>query len=101
MFSFSFLFHLAKCACIVDCGNVVLLTERRGLFSDMVQEQWDPLSQKQCSRLGFLLSSLVDECPTLVPSSRSVKRLLEAIRQRVQESIDEDLFVPIYSKQFV
>uniref|UniRef100_F1KUT3 GC-rich sequence DNA-binding factor 1 n=1 Tax=Ascaris suum TaxID=6253 RepID=F1KUT3_ASCSU len=70
-------------------------------IADMVQEQWDPLSQKQCSRLGFLLSSLVDECPTLVPSSRSVKRLLEAIRQRVQESIDEDLFVPIYSKQAV
>ncbi|KHN84480.1 PAX3- and PAX7-binding protein 1 [Toxocara canis] len=70
-------------------------------IADIVQEQWDPLSQKQCSRLGFLLDSLVDECPNLVPSSRSVKRLLETIRHRVQEAIDEDLFVPIYSKQAV
>uniref|UniRef100_A0A915PNM6 t-SNARE coiled-coil homology domain-containing protein n=1 Tax=Setaria digitata TaxID=48799 RepID=A0A915PNM6_9BILA len=68
---------------------------------DLVRERWDPLSQHQCRNLGILLNQLIDECPTLVPSSRSVQKLLQTICLRAQDAIDEDLFVPIYSKQAV
>ncbi|MCP9261102.1 hypothetical protein DINM_004190 [Dirofilaria immitis] len=71
------------------------------LFLDLIRERWDPLSQHQCRNLGFLLSQLIDECPTLVPTSRSVQKLLQTICLRAQDAIDEDLFVPIYSKQAV
>uniref|UniRef100_A0A0R3RWE4 t-SNARE coiled-coil homology domain-containing protein n=1 Tax=Elaeophora elaphi TaxID=1147741 RepID=A0A0R3RWE4_9BILA len=70
-------------------------------ITDLIRERWDPLSQHQCRNLGFLLSQLIDECPTLVPSSRPVQKLLQTICLRAQDAIDEDLFVPIYSKQAV
>ncbi|KAM3721618.1 PAX3- and PAX7-binding protein [Dirofilaria immitis] len=70
-------------------------------ITDLIRERWDPLSQHQCRNLGFLLSQLIDECPTLVPTSRSVQKLLQTICLRAQDAIDEDLFVPIYSKQAV
>ncbi|VDN01620.1 unnamed protein product [Thelazia callipaeda] len=67
----------------------------------LVRERWDPLSQKQCKNLSFLLNQLIDECPTLVPTSRSVQKLLHTICLRAQEAIDDDLFVPIYSRQSI
>uniref|UniRef100_A0AAF5Q259 GCF C-terminal domain-containing protein n=1 Tax=Wuchereria bancrofti TaxID=6293 RepID=A0AAF5Q259_WUCBA len=70
-------------------------------ITDLIRERWDPLSQQQCRNLGFLLDQLIDECPTLVPSSRPVQKLLQTICLRAQDAIDEDLFVPIYSKQAV
>ncbi|KAK6105407.1 GC-rich sequence DNA-binding factor-like family protein [Brugia pahangi] len=70
-------------------------------ITDLIRERWDPLSQHQCRNLGFLLNQLIDECPTLVPSSRPVQKLLQTICLRAQDAIDEDLFVPIYSKQAV
>ncbi|VDK71787.1 unnamed protein product [Litomosoides sigmodontis] len=82
---------------------VPLCIERVVLWkiTDLIRERWDPLSQHQCRNLGFLLSQLIDECPTLVPSSRPVQKLLQTICIRAQDAIDEDLFVPIYSKQAV
>ncbi|VDO64826.1 unnamed protein product [Onchocerca flexuosa] len=70
-------------------------------ITDLVRERWDPLSQHQCQNLGFLLNQLIDECPTLVPTSRPVQKLLQTICLRAQDAIDEDLFVPIYSKQAI
>ncbi|KAL3998108.1 GC-rich sequence DNA-binding factor-like family protein [Acanthocheilonema viteae] len=82
---------------------VPLCIERVVLWkiTDLIRERWDPLSQHQCRNLGFLLSQLIDECPTLVPSSRPVQKLLQTICLRAHDAIDEDLFVPIYSKQAV
>lgn len=71
------------------------------MFLDQIRERWDPLSQHQCRNLGLLLNQLVDECPTLVPNNRPLQKLLQTICLRAQDAIDEDLFVPIYSKQYV
>lgn len=79
------------------CVEKIVLPKLAGI----IREQWDPLSSEQCKRLGCLINTMIDECPTLVASSRSVQQVLEALRERVQESIDEDLFMPIYSKQAV
>uniref|UniRef100_A0A1I7VH53 GCFC domain-containing protein n=1 Tax=Loa loa TaxID=7209 RepID=A0A1I7VH53_LOALO len=79
------------------CIEKVLLWK----ITDLIRERWDPLSQHQCRNLGFLLNQLIDECPTLVPNSRPVQKLLQTICLRAQDAIDEDLFVPIYSKQAV
>ncbi|VDN44298.1 unnamed protein product [Gongylonema pulchrum] len=70
-------------------------------ITDLVRERWDPLSQRHCRNLALLLNQLIDECPTLMVSSRPVQKLLQTICQRAQEAIDEDLFVPLYSKQYV
>lgn len=86
------LFEKYRSVLFLDCIQTYI-------FSDLIRERWDPLSQHQCRNLGFLLTQLIDECPTLVPSSRPVQKLLQTICLRAQDAIDEDLFVPIYSKQ--
>lgn len=62
-------------------------------------EQWDPLSLSQSTNLANLLRTWIAEYPTMAGSSRQVMTLLEAIRKKAKSSIDDDTFVPLYSKE--
>lgn len=60
---------------------------------------WDPLSKSQTQRLSALLHRLVDQYPTLNSSSKNTANLLKSLSSRIAISLDEDTFMPLYSKE--
>ncbi len=70
-------------------------------LAGMITDRWDPLSSRQTKNLAMLLEGLVDEYPTLVETSKTVQSLLNALYQKARVAINEDLFIPMYSKQSV
>ncbi|CAJ0928705.1 unnamed protein product, partial [Mesorhabditis belari] len=70
-------------------------------ITDVVNEEWDPLSLKQTRNLATLLDTIVKEYPTITEKSKSVARLFAAIQEKAKEAVSEDLFIPMYSKQSI
>lgn len=62
---------------------------------------WDPVSVSQTNRLGALVRNLVDTYPTISSTSKNTVNLLEAISAKIVTSLDEDTFMPLYSKELV
>ncbi|CAB3408206.1 unnamed protein product [Caenorhabditis bovis] len=63
---------------------------------DLVRETWDPLSLSQTRKLMQFCADF-DKIPTLNEKSKQFVGLLDAIRCRIQEAIDDDLFVPMFA----
>nr|XP_039273520.1 PAX3- and PAX7-binding protein 1-like [Styela clava] len=62
----------------------------------LVQEIWDPLSSKQSQRLSLLLCRLVRTYPCMRPEHRRCNDLILALCTRMQKTIDNDVFVPLF-----
>jgi GC-rich sequence DNA-binding factor len=72
----------------------------RGLLpAELVEAVWDPLSTSQTLRLVGLLSRLIQEYPTVLPSSKPLEELVSAIIAKMKSAVENDVFIPIYSKQ--
>lgn len=68
-------------------------------LTQLVEAVWDPLSTSQTLRLVGLQSRLVQEYPTVVPSSRALEQLVTTIIAKMKSAVENDMFIPIYSKQ--
>ena len=69
------------------------------LPTELVEAVWDPLSTSQTLRLVGLLNRLMQEYPTMLPSSRALEQLVTAIIAKMKSAVENDMFIPIYSKQ--
>ncbi|KAI1713858.1 GC-rich sequence DNA-binding factor-like protein domain-containing protein [Ditylenchus destructor] len=66
-----------------------------------IREQWNPLSLRQSMNLSKVLNSLAGHYPTVNASSKQMLDVLNAIYARAKASIEEDTFVPLYSKEAI
>lgn len=62
----------------------------------IIQEIWDPLSSAQSRRLSLLLCRLVRTYPCMRPENKRCNELLLALCTRMQKTIDNDIFVPLF-----
>ena len=69
------------------------------MVTEVVDAMWDPLSTSQTQRLVSLLSSLLQEYPSLVSSSKPLNNLLSTIVEKMKSAVENDVFIPIYPRQ--
>uniref|UniRef100_A0A182JEI6 GCF C-terminal domain-containing protein n=1 Tax=Anopheles atroparvus TaxID=41427 RepID=A0A182JEI6_ANOAO len=65
----------------------------------LVEQCWDPLSTTQTFRLVRLLRRLVRDYPSLRLTCKPLRTLFQAILDKMKQSIDNDVFIPIFPKQ--
>ncbi|KAJ1350955.1 hypothetical protein KIN20_006886 [Parelaphostrongylus tenuis] len=84
-------------------GIIPLIIEKVVLpyLTDVVNVEWEPMSLKQSKRLGAVLSGLSDYPKLNLEDSKSFAALATAVKAKITAAIDDDLFVPIYSKQSI
>lgn len=66
---------------------------------EMVSSQWDPMSTKQTKRICNVIKDIIDNYPTIDPDSKMLMLLLTNIVDRIKDSVDYDVFIPISSRQ--
>ncbi|XP_035897334.1 PAX3- and PAX7-binding protein 1 isoform X2 [Anopheles stephensi] len=65
----------------------------------LVEQYWDPLSTTQTFRLVRLLKRFVRDYPSLKGTCKPLRVLFQAILDKLKQSIDNDVFIPIFPKQ--
>ncbi|XP_058057791.1 intron Large complex component GCFC2 isoform X1 [Anopheles bellator] len=65
----------------------------------LVEQYWDPLSTTQTLRLVRLLKRLVRDYPSLRITCKPLRALFQAIFDKLKQSVDNDVFIPIFPKQ--
>ncbi|KAM7536402.1 hypothetical protein Aperf_G00000081741 [Anoplocephala perfoliata] len=70
-------------------------------LTEIVSASWDPLSWSQTQRLVNVLQSFATLWPTVSAESKATQQLFEAIIQRMEATIQADIFIPLYSKQIM
>ncbi|CAH8560364.1 unnamed protein product [Schistosoma turkestanicum] len=67
-------------------------------LNELVNASWDPLSEKQSLQLVNLMQNLCSTYPTICIGSRLTENLFTTIVKRIENTIQEDIFIPLYSK---
>ncbi|XP_038657586.1 PAX3- and PAX7-binding protein 1 [Scyliorhinus canicula] len=68
-------------------------------LTGLAENDWDPLSSSQTSRLVKLMLKLVEGYPSVVNGeNKYTQTLLKTIVLRIRKTVDEDVFVPLYPK---
>ncbi|CAH8628203.1 unnamed protein product [Schistosoma curassoni] len=67
-------------------------------INELVCASWDPLSEKQSLQLVNLMHNLCSTYPTICIGSRPTEKLFTSIVKRIENTIQEDIFIPLYSK---
>ncbi|GMT28679.1 hypothetical protein PFISCL1PPCAC_19976, partial [Pristionchus fissidentatus] len=67
-------------------------------LTDVVREEWEPLSLSQSIRLSTFIRTILGETPSLDERSVPLKRLLQAIVDRFNSTMDDELFVPMFGR---
>uniref|UniRef100_A0A1Y9H298 GCF C-terminal domain-containing protein n=1 Tax=Anopheles dirus TaxID=7168 RepID=A0A1Y9H298_9DIPT len=65
----------------------------------LVEQYWDPLSTTQTFRLVRLLKRFARDYPSLRATCKPLRALFQAILDKLKQSIDNDVFIPIFPKQ--
>lgn len=68
-------------------------------FLEMVTSQWDPMSLKQTKRISSVIKSILDSYPTIDPDSKLLMSLLTNLVDRIRDTVANDVFIPISSRQ--
>ncbi|VDL30773.1 unnamed protein product [Hymenolepis diminuta] len=71
------------------------------VITKIVLASWDPLSWSQTQRLVSVVQSFATLWPTVSADSKATQRLFEAVLQRMEATIQADIFIPLYSKQLM
>ncbi|VDP98600.1 unnamed protein product [Trichobilharzia regenti] len=71
------------------------------LLNELINASWDPLSEKQSSRLVNLMQDLSSTYPTVRIGSRPTEKLFTSIVKRIENTIQEDIFIPLYPKSLM
>ncbi|KAL5106134.1 PAX3 and PAX7-binding protein 1 [Taenia crassiceps] len=70
-------------------------------LTEIVSASWDPMSWSQTRRLVTVVRSFVTLWPTVSAESKATQRLFEALLQRMEHTIQMDVFIPLYSKRIM
>ncbi|CAI2733347.1 unnamed protein product [Schistosoma spindalis] len=70
-------------------------------INELVSASWDPLSEKQSLQLVNLMNNLCSTYPTICIGSRPTEKLFTSIVKRIENTIQEDIFIPLYSKSLM
>lgn len=63
---------------------------------------WDPFSTTQTNRLAAVFQKLISGYPTVVNSdNKGTEALLKALLMRMRRTLDDDVFMPLYSKNVI
>ncbi|KAL5969110.1 PAX3 and PAX7-binding protein 1 [Taenia solium] len=76
-----------------DCRSLAL--------PQIVSASWDPMSWSQTRRLVTVVRSFATLWPTVSAESKATQRLFEAVLQRMEHTIQMDVFIPLYSKRIM
>lgn len=76
---------------IPECIDKALIPKLVTLIQSGV---WNPMSSRQTTRLVRFLNCLLSTCPTLVDSSESLFELFKAMVLRLEQAIENDVFIP-------
>ena len=69
-------------------------------ITNFVRAAYDPLSTTQTLKLTGLLEGFIDIYPTVTGESRQVRELLEVVKEKLKNAIDNDVYIPVgYPKQ--
>uniref|UniRef100_A0A023EZG3 Putative transcriptional regulator binding to the gc-rich sequence n=1 Tax=Triatoma infestans TaxID=30076 RepID=A0A023EZG3_TRIIF len=60
---------------------------------------WDPLSSSQTVSLVGLVTKLIQEYPTITPTSKFLTNLINTVLDKMKEAVENDVFIPIYPQQ--
>lgn len=85
----------------VDNGLLPAIVERVILpkLAVLTDQVWDPLSSSQTSRLVAFMRRLIKDYPTVLHGdNRNTQELLKTILIRIQRSLDDDIFLPLFPK---
>ncbi|CAD7093535.1 unnamed protein product [Hermetia illucens] len=69
-------------------------------LTEIIENCWDPLSSSQTLRIIGLIRRLVRDYPSLKSSSKHMQTLFTAILDKIKVSLDSDVFIPVFPKQF-
>ncbi|CAF0845968.1 unnamed protein product [Didymodactylos carnosus] len=67
----------------------------------IIENLYDPMSTKQTNALVKTIETLFQMYPTMNDESKAVQTLLKAIIDRLRQSLDDDIYIPIYPKQII
>nr|CAD7591097.1 unnamed protein product [Timema genevievae] len=67
-------------------------------LTQLVEAQWDPLSTSQSLRLVGLTNRLIQEYPTMLPTSKYLEKFLSSVIAKMKSCVENDVFIPIYPK---
>lgn len=62
---------------------------------DIIKDEWDPMSLRQTKKLATFCS-IFEKIPNLTEKSKQFTGFLAAIREKIGQCFEEDLFVPIF-----
>lgn len=68
-------------------------------MTEFVQKAWDPVSSTQTMALRNLLRRLIRDYPSLKPKSKFMRTLFISVLDKMKDSVDSDVFIPIFPKQ--
>ena len=67
-------------------------------LNKIVKTSYDPMSTTQTTNLVTLLTKLVSDCPTISMRSKQLRELLSAVVESIKDSLDNDVYIPMYTK---
>lgn len=68
-------------------------------LTEIVDKCWDPLSSSQTLKLIKLIRRLEPDYPSLQPTSKYARTLFISILDKMRDTMDNDVFIPIFPKQ--
>ncbi|KAK9498494.1 hypothetical protein O3M35_003118 [Rhynocoris fuscipes] len=60
---------------------------------------WDPLSSTQTVSLVGLVTKLIQDYPSITPTSKFLINLINTVLTKMKEAVENDVFIPIYPQQ--
>jgi len=70
-------------------------------LTSIIENIYDPLSLKQTTNLVKIIENIFQTYPTMTDDSKTVKILLKSIVDRIQRSLDDDIYIPLYPKEII
>ncbi|OON21700.1 GC-rich sequence DNA-binding factor-like protein [Opisthorchis viverrini] len=67
-------------------------------LNELVEAAWDPLSRRESERLVALMKDLTTNYPSVRVGSRPTEQLFTTIVKRLEVTVQEDIFIPLYSR---
>nr|XP_018903657.1 PREDICTED: PAX3- and PAX7-binding protein 1 [Bemisia tabaci] len=68
-------------------------------LTQLISSCWDPMSNSQTLLLVTLLTHLIQDHPTLGPESKLLTSLFGSVIDKMKDSVENDVYIPIYTKQ--